>query len=95
MWVNLTTDQVESLRLGASGPTFKQTVEEIVDADDAAQRSAAENASVILKAQALYADDDTEIDDLPAVSVNDCGAWVAAWVWVPSGDEELADEDGE
>ena len=36
----------------------------------------------IAVARELYATDDVEIDDEPALSHANDGAWVAAWVWV-------------
>lgn len=49
---------------------------------------------VVTEARRLYASDDIEIDDVPLVSIGERGAWVSAWVWVPSsdaGDEEDVD----
>ena len=42
---------------------------------------------IIARARELYADDECEIDPAPVVSRSDGGAWVAAWVYVPTGDE--------
>ena len=48
-------------------------------------------AYYIAQARELYATDDVEIDDEPAVSAGDDGAFVAAWVWV---DAETCDNCG-
>lgn len=41
----------------------------------------------IARARGLYADDDCEIDDGARVSGADGGLWVAAWVWLPNGED--------
>lgn len=40
------------------------------------------------EAEALYGNDELEIDDVAYVSPADGGAWVSAWVWVPGEDGE-------
>lgn len=39
---------------------------------------------IIARARNEWADDDISIDDGAKVSVADDGAWVQAWVWLPS-----------
>ncbi len=46
------------------------------------------DAAAIAAARELYADDDLEIDDNPAISHADGGVWVAAWVWVANEETE-------
>lgn len=43
---------------------------------------------LIQTAREMYAGDDLEIDESPAVSMSDEGAWVQAWVWVSFPDRE-------
>jgi hypothetical protein len=43
---------------------------------------------IISQAQAMYCDDDIEIDDEPKLSHAEQGCWVQAWVWVPLDEEE-------
>jgi hypothetical protein len=40
-----------------------------------------------IKANELYADDDTEIDDNAIVSESKSGAFIEAWLWVPLVEE--------
>jgi hypothetical protein len=42
----------------------------------------AEELPAVTAARREYASDELRIDDKPAVSPCDDGAWVAAWVWV-------------
>ncbi len=44
----------------------------------------------VIEARMLYASDEIEIDEEPAVSRIDDGVWVAAWVWLakPVKEEE-------
>jgi hypothetical protein len=49
----------------------------------------------ISRARIQYAEttEDIQIDDDPAVTVTEDGAWVAAWVWVGKDEEEIEDVD--
>jgi hypothetical protein len=58
-----------------------------------ADKPTAQEEALIEQARAQYCNDDLEIDAEPALSFNDEGAWVAAWVWVAFAEIEEEDDD--
>jgi hypothetical protein len=100
MWINLDTKEVELIKNSLAAahiaiPSFVVGAVELI-AKIAEQRATRpEDAIFIEKARELYVDDETEIDDDPAVSPGgDPGCWVAAWVWVSNDDVEACEECG-
>lgn len=78
VWLNLTDEELETINntpaLAKLATRAKEAIDEQAGAGDKIQL-----------AQAMYADDSEnsiEIDADAAVSPNDDGTWVQAWVWV-------------
>lgn len=100
MWINLQPDELKVIdnalhRLMASTAHDEaKAVRERLAEFEKWKRP--EDGQIITRARELYADDETEIDDDPAVSHADDGTWVAAWVWVSNEEAGLIDnEDGD
>ena len=51
------------------------------------------DTEIIKQAVATYSSDDIQIDDSPRISHGEDGAWVQAWVWVPTTDSKLKTAD--
>lgn len=49
-----------------------------------------EETAIFSEMARVLADDDLSFDDHPAVSLSGEGAFVSAWVWIPSPDESSA-----
>jgi hypothetical protein len=97
MWVNLDTKEVELIKNSLAAahiaiPSFVVGAVELIAKVAELQETRPEDEIFISKARELYASDETEIDDDPAVSHGDCGCWVAAWVFVSFDDVEACEE---
>jgi hypothetical protein len=67
-----------------TGTSHARSSRQTLDPNDAVAK-----AAYVAEAKLQYekqSDNDLEIDENPAVSIAEEGAWVAAWVWV-SGEE--------
>lgn len=107
MWINLSDDELviakQALSRKATFHLVSSHAEEAKAVQALLSRIAEieswkrpEDGQIITRARELYANDETEIDDDPAVSHADDGTWVAAWVWVSNEEAGLIDdEDGD
>lgn len=104
MWINFTDKELEIVKQALSRKVAFHLVSSHVDETKAVQAvedkikevaswRRPEDPVIIQRARELYADDETEIDDDPAVSHADDGTWVAAWVWVSDEEAGLVDDD--
>lgn len=84
MWVNFTQEEmaaIQSLVGSGHAPGLASLASKMKTSVECQEKA----GSVIGLAQAMYADDsenNIEIDADAAVSPNDDGTWVQAWVWV-------------
>lgn len=73
--------------LKAASPEAPETkaLAAAIEAVDESIAQAGREAHIVAEAHAIHADDDHEIDDVPALSESaDNGWWVSGWFWVPN-----------
>lgn len=93
MWINLTDDERSLIKASLKHITHQAFIDLATKIEEQEGYVRPEDPDIISKARDMYADDETEIDDNPAVSHADDGAWVAAWVWVPAEESDEEDDD--
>lgn len=74
-------------KLEQDAPGAPETIQlaQAIAGVDAAIAEAGAEAHVVAIARDMHADDDHEIDDVPALSQGgDSGWWVSGWYWVPN-----------